>query len=145
MLIRPGFWSSSKGMVLVPNIVGLTTSAAQAAITAAGLANSGNTTETTGDSGLDGKIKTQDPSSGTKVQYETNVSYVSYTYVATPIIATPIIATPIIATPIIATPIIATPIIATPPPNRRCTQMNVDFGMSCSVGQCVSFGYGSVC
>jgi hypothetical protein len=139
MLINPGFWSASKGMVLVPNIVGLSTSAAQAAISAAGLTNSGNTTETTGDSGLDGKVKTQDPSSGTKVQYETNVSYVSYTYVATPIIATPIIATPIIATPIIATPIIATP------SNRLCTQMNVDFGQGCSVGQCVSYGYGALC
>jgi hypothetical protein len=144
MLIHPGFWSASKGMVLVPSIVNLSTSSATAAIIAAGLLNSGNTTETTGDSGLDGKVKTQDPVSGTKVQYETNVSYVSYTYVATPIIATPIIATPIIATPIIATPIIATPIIATPPPNRLCNSMNVQFGQ-CGLNECRTVGYGAIC
>ena len=143
MLIHPGFWSASKGMVLVPNIVNLSTSSATAAILAAGLLNSGNTTESTGDSGLDGKVKTQDPASGTKVQYETNVSYVSYVFNAPPPPPPP---PPIIATP---PPIIATPppIIATPPPatNRLCTQMNVDFGQGCSVGQCVSYGYGAVC
>ncbi len=138
MLIRPGFWSSSKGMVLVPDIVGLSTTAAQAAITAAGLANSGNTTEGTSDSNLGDKIKTQDPASGTKVQYESNVSYVSYVYNAAP-----------------SFPPSFPPNFEPPPPpnfeppsfptNRLCTQMNVDFGQGCSVGQCVSYGYGALC
>jgi hypothetical protein len=137
MLIRPGFWSSSKGMVLVPNIVGLSTTAANAAISAASLANSGNTTTNTSDSGLNGKIASQDPVSGTKVQYETNVSYVSYNYIAAPPPPPPII---IINEP---PPII---IINEPPPPqpRLCTQAQIEFGFTCP-SPCYVGGWGALC
>jgi hypothetical protein len=89
MLIHPGFWAASKGMVLVPNVVGQTTTDATNLIIAAGLLNSGNSTVGTGDSGLNGKVASQDPVAATKVSYESNVSYISYVYVAPPPTPTP--------------------------------------------------------
>ncbi len=138
MLIHPGFWSSSKGMVLVPNLSGLSTTAATNAIIAAGLLNSGNSTTNTGDSGLNGKVASQDPASGTKVQYESNVSYVSYNYVApTPVYVAP---TPVAPTPV---PVAPTP-VPVAPQNRLCNSMNVQFGQ-CGLNECRSIGYGAVC
>jgi hypothetical protein len=84
MLIHPGFWAASKGMVLVPNIVGQTTTNATNAIIAAGLLNSGNSTTSTSNAGLNGQVASQDPAALTKVSYESNVSYISYVYTAPP-------------------------------------------------------------
>jgi len=84
MLIHPGFWAASKGMVLVPNIVGQTTTNATNLIIAAGLLNSGNSTTSTSNAGLNGQVASQDPAALTKVSYESNVSYISYVYVAPP-------------------------------------------------------------
>lgn len=84
MLIHPGFWAASKGMVLVPNVVGQTTTNATTAIIAAGLLNSGNSTTSTSNAGLNGQVASQDPAALTKVSYESNVSYISYVYVAPP-------------------------------------------------------------
>jgi beta-lactam-binding protein with PASTA domain len=136
MLIHPGFWSSSKGMVLVPNLSGLSTTDATNAIIAAGLLNSGNSTTNTGDSGLNGKVASQDPASGTKVQYESNVSYVSYNYVApTPVYVAP---TPV---PVAPTPVAPTPVA---PQNRSCTQAQIEFGITCP-SSCYSGGWGALC
>ena len=84
MLIHPGFWAASKGMVLVPNVVGQTTTNATTAIIAAGLLNSGNSTTSTSNAGLNGQVASQDPVALTKVSYESNVSYISYVYTAPP-------------------------------------------------------------
>jgi serine/threonine-protein kinase len=84
MLIHPGFWAASKGMVLVPNIVGQTTTNATTAIIAAGLLNSGNSTTSTSNAGLNGQVASQDPAALTKVSYQSNVSYISYVYTAPP-------------------------------------------------------------
>jgi hypothetical protein len=84
MLIHPGFWAASKGMVLVPNIVGQTTTNATNLIIAAGLLNSGNSTTSTSNSGLNGQVASQDPAALTKVSYGSNVSYISYVYTAPP-------------------------------------------------------------
>lgn len=67
----------------VPNVVGLTSSAAQAAITAAGLVTgsfaTGTTTSTAGNSG---KVESQSPASGTAVASGTNVNLTMWNYVA---------------------------------------------------------------
>lgn len=74
----------SKGMVRTPNLSGLSSSAAVSAIQAAGLIASSSGTVDTGDSGLNGKIASQSPSSNTLVDYESTVSYTTYNYVAPP-------------------------------------------------------------
>jgi len=69
-------------MSRVPNLSGLSTSAAITSIQTAGLVASSTGTVNTGDSGLNGKIASQSPASNTLVNYESTVSYTSYVYVA---------------------------------------------------------------
>ena len=84
MLWITGIVSALKGMIKVPNIVGKTTTQATADLTSAHLTNTGNTTENTEDSNLGTKVKTQSPVADTLVNYESNVSYVSYVFSFTP-------------------------------------------------------------
>ncbi len=71
-------------MVAVPNLVGLLNTAAQTAITNSGLTFSSSSTTNTGDSNLANKVQSQTPTSGTLADYESSVSFVSYSYVAPP-------------------------------------------------------------
>lgn len=84
MLWITGIVSALKGMIKVPNIVGKTTTEATTDLTNAHLTNTGNTTENTGDSNLGTKVKSQSPVADTLVDYESNVSYVSYVFSFTP-------------------------------------------------------------
>jgi len=79
-----GRWAASKGMVSVPNLIGLLNTAAQTAIANSGLAFSSSSTTNTGDSGLANKVASQTPTSGTLANYESSVSFVYYNYVAPP-------------------------------------------------------------
>jgi hypothetical protein len=74
----------SKGMVRVPNISGLSTSSAISTIQAAGLVASSSGTTSTSNSSLNDTIASQLPASNTLVDYQTTVSYNSYTYSAPP-------------------------------------------------------------
>lgn len=74
-------FGSSKGMVLVPNLSGLTPAAATSAIQNAGLRFSGSSTSTTSSSSLGDKVFSQSIASGTLVEYETAISFQSYVYV----------------------------------------------------------------
>ncbi len=67
--------------VLVPNVIGVASSTAQSTITGLNLAWTA-TEETTSDSNLDGKVKSQSPVAGTPAEYYTTVSAVVYKYVA---------------------------------------------------------------
>ena len=85
MLGIGGKFVGAKGMVIVPNISNLSRSAAQAAISAAGLKFFEVTTPLdTTDSAADGKVFFQSIASGSVVDYETEVSYSYYRYVAPP-------------------------------------------------------------
>lgn len=64
--------------ITVPNVVGLSQSAAQSALAAAGLDYETTTTETGANSGNDGKVKTQSPAAGTSVNAESTVDLVVY-------------------------------------------------------------------
>ena len=79
-----GRWAASKGMVAVPNLIGLLNTAAQTAIANSGLTFSSSSTTNTEDSGLANKVASQTPTSGTLADYESSVSFVYYTYVAPP-------------------------------------------------------------
>lgn len=74
-------FGSSKGMVLVPNLSGLTTEAATSAIQNAGLRFTGSSTSTTSSSSLGDKVFSQSITSGTLVEYESPISFESYVYV----------------------------------------------------------------
>jgi hypothetical protein len=74
-------FGSSKGMVRIPNLSGLTTSQATAAIQNSGLTFSGSSTSTTSSSSLGDKVFAQSISAGTLVEYETSISFQSYVYV----------------------------------------------------------------
>jgi len=75
-------FGSSKGMVAVPNLSGLSRSQAQTAISNAGLVFGGESSTSTTNSSLDGKVASQSPSAGSLVDYATSVSYQYYIYVA---------------------------------------------------------------
>jgi hypothetical protein len=80
-----GKFAGAKGMVAVPNLSGLSRSAAQTAITNAGLTFFENTTPVdTTNSSLDNKVSGQSLIAGTLVDYETVVSYSYNRYVAPP-------------------------------------------------------------
>ncbi len=113
MLWLTGILSALKGMVKVPDVVGKTTETATSDILAAYLTNTGNTTENTTDTNLGGKVKEQSPSANTLVEYDTNVSYISYLFSFTPYSFTP------------STPYSFTP---SPPP---CSPL---YGIGCGVG-----------
>lgn len=85
MLGIGGKFAGAKGMVAVPNISGLSRSAAQAAITNAGLKflEAVSPVDTT-NSSLDGQVSSQSFAAGTLIDYETTVSYSYYRYVAPP-------------------------------------------------------------
>jgi hypothetical protein len=74
-------FGSSKGMVLVPNLSGLTTAAAISAIQNAGLKFSGSSTSTTSSSSLGDTVFSQSITNGTLVEYETAISFGNYVYV----------------------------------------------------------------
>jgi hypothetical protein len=84
MLWITGILSTLKGMIKIPNIVGKVTADANTDLSNAHLINSGSTTENTGDTNLGGKVKSVNPVVDTLVDYESNVSYVSYVFSFTP-------------------------------------------------------------
>jgi hypothetical protein len=84
MLGIGGKFASSKGMVLAPNLIGLTPSAADAAIASSGLRRGSATNATTSTQSQGGKVDQQSLASGTLLDYETTISYRSLTYVAPP-------------------------------------------------------------
>lgn len=75
-----GRFAAAKGMVRVPNLIGLSRAAAQSAIEAAGLVYGGYSDTNVADSGLDDKIANQSILSNTLVDYETSVSLTRYRY-----------------------------------------------------------------
>ena len=74
-------FGSSKGMVSVPNLSGLTTAAAISAIQNAGLKFNGSSTSTTSSSSLGDTVFSQSISSGDLVEYEAAISFGNYVYV----------------------------------------------------------------
>ena len=108
MLNWIGIWSSSKGMVYVPNLVGLTRSDAITLITNTGLNYSSDSSETTSNSSLGGKVKSQVPLAGTLVNSGSDISFIYYVYVAAPV-------TPPVAPPAPVTPPVAPVAPVTPP------------------------------
>ena len=83
MLGSLGLWSSSKGMVLVPNLSGLTNTQAEAAIVSAGLTYSGSSSTTTSNISLSNQVVSQLPNANELVPYGSDVSFIYYNYVAT--------------------------------------------------------------
>lgn len=80
-----GYVASSWSRVIVPSIIGLSTSAANSALTSANLSVGTVTTTTSGaTSGNNGTVATQSISAGTDAERSTSVSYVTYDYVETP-------------------------------------------------------------
>lgn len=83
-MLNSGLWASSKGMVKVPDLSGLTKTQAAAAIEAAHLVAVDGGSSDTSNSALDNKIASQLPNPNDLVSYESSVSYISYHYVSTP-------------------------------------------------------------
>ena len=81
MLGFVGKFGSSKGMVKMPDLSGLTRPEALAALENAGLVFSGSSTETTSSSSLSDKIKTQSIPANTLLEYDSSASFVYYSYV----------------------------------------------------------------
>ena len=80
-----GYVASSWSRVIVPSIIGLSTSAANSALTSASLSVGTVTTTTSGaTSGNNGTVATQSISAGTNVERSTSISYVTYNYVEPP-------------------------------------------------------------
>jgi hypothetical protein len=78
-------------MVLVPDLSGLSSSAAQSAITAAGLTvGSISSTSSGANSGNNGQVASSSPTTGTLVDYETSVSFVTYSYSPPPVVNPPV-------------------------------------------------------
>ncbi len=80
-----GRWAGSKGMVKVPNLIGLSKQEAIDALTAAGLINSVNTETETSNSNLHGKAHQQSKNADELVDYETEIEFSHYKYVAAPV------------------------------------------------------------
>ncbi len=74
-------FGSSKGMVRMPDLSGLTRPQALAALENAGLRFSGSSTETTSSSSLSDKIKTQSIAANSLLEYESEASFIYYSYV----------------------------------------------------------------
>ena len=84
-MINPfGYYASAKGMVLVPDLSGLSSSAAIAALSASGLDYSLGTDVDTSTSSLDNLVASQDPIANTLVDYSTVISFSLYNFVAAP-------------------------------------------------------------
>jgi hypothetical protein len=91
MLGIGGKFAASKGMVLVPNLSGLSSANANLAITNAGLFIGSNTSTSTSNSSLNDTIASQSVPAGTLVEYESLVGYSVYSYVAPPAPVGPVI------------------------------------------------------
>lgn len=76
-----GRFGSSKGMVRMPDLSGLTRPQALTALENAGLRFSGASTETTSNSSLADKIRSQSIAANTLLEYESEASFVYYSYV----------------------------------------------------------------
>ncbi len=79
-----GYYASAKGMVLVPDLSGLSSAAAIAALESSGLDYSLGTDVETSNSALDNLVATQSPIANTLVDYATVVSFSLYNFVAVP-------------------------------------------------------------
>jgi hypothetical protein len=77
-----GYVASSGSGILVPNIVGLTTSAASSALSAVGLVlgSSTGSTSTGATSGNNGYVASQSVASGTYTDFGTTITYTTYSY-----------------------------------------------------------------
>lgn len=84
MLGIGGKFAASKGMVSVPNLVGLSSSSAQAALLSSGLIVGSVNSTSTSNSSINGQASSQTISAGTLVDYETVVGFTVYSYVAPP-------------------------------------------------------------
>ena len=80
-----GYYASAKGMVLVPDLSGLSSSAAIAALSASGLEYSLGADVDTGTSSLDNLVAEQSPVADTLVDYSTVVAFRLYNYVPAPV------------------------------------------------------------
>jgi len=86
-----GYVASSWSRVIVPNIVGLSTSAAASALSAVGLVlgSSTGTTTSGANSGNNGNLATQSVASGADVERGTTITYTTYYYYVAPPPPTP--------------------------------------------------------
>ena len=77
-----GYFASSGSMILVPNLVGLSSSEASNALSAVGLILGESTGTTTSGANVsnNGKIATQSSSSGSYVNFATVITYTTYQY-----------------------------------------------------------------
>lgn len=82
MLSSVSRFGGSKGMVAMPNLSGLTQSAATTLIQQSGLILSSASNSSTSNSGDNGKVSSQSVSAGTLVDYETSVSIQVWFYQA---------------------------------------------------------------
>lgn len=79
-----GYYASAKGMVLVPDLSGLSSSAAIASLSANGLDYVIGSDIDTGTSSLDNLVAEQSPTANTLVDYSTFVTFRLYNFVASP-------------------------------------------------------------
>jgi hypothetical protein len=79
-----GYWASSKGMVAVPDLSGMTEAQASTALSNVFLTYSKTTNTQTSDSNLVGKVATQSVSAGTLANYESNIVISLYEFVCVP-------------------------------------------------------------
>jgi hypothetical protein len=84
MISAFGYYASAKGMVLVPNLSELSSSAAIAALSANGLEYSLGDDVNTSTSSLDNLVASQNPLANTLVDYSTVVSFSLYNFVSSP-------------------------------------------------------------
>ena len=80
-------FGSSKGMVRVPNLDGLTMEQADSLLSSVGLLRSGRTSSATSNNARNEKINTQSIAANSLVDYETNISY-NYEYYVPPYVPT---------------------------------------------------------
>jgi beta-lactam-binding protein with PASTA domain len=100
----------------MPNVVGLSESAAAGAINSAGLLYEFTTETSVGATAQNnGTVKSQSPSAGTSVACGSNTGLTIYVYTApTPVTPTPVTPTPVTPTPVTPTPVTPTPVTPTP-------------------------------
>ena len=79
-----GYWASSKGMVAVPDLSGLTESQASTALSNAILSYSKIANTQTSDSNLVGKVAIQSATAGSLVDYESVIQISIYEYLCVP-------------------------------------------------------------
>ena len=87
MLGSFGLWSSSKGMKIISNLIGLNHSAAEAQVVTDGFSLGTVTASPSSDAAEqanDNKVISQNPSAGTLAQYESNIDLTYRTFSFTP-------------------------------------------------------------